>query len=93
MISPYDLVDIADFKIEPIGVERGFHIFKIETSTHKPFDACVFRQHLVDFLFDHMKDQWHLGNDDTFIQFGEDDLTLALSPNDAGKFRAYGWLA
>lgn len=90
--NPYDAVDISAVQIEPMGIERGLYVFKVETSTHKPFDACVFRDFLVNFLFEHMQDDWHLGNDDRYIQFSEDDLTLVLTERDALRFRAYGWL-
>lgn len=92
LVNPYETVDISEISILPMGESRGMHIFKIATSEHESFTACVLRQHLVDFLFDHMRDPWYLGNDDTYIQFSEDDLTLALSSKDAQRFVAYGWL-
>lgn len=91
-MSPYDLVDIADFKIEPSGTDQGYSLFLIRSSDHAAFESCVFRAHLVNFLFDHMKDEWYLGNDDRFMVVDPDDACLALSARDAARFAAYGWL-
>lgn len=90
--NPYDAVDIDAFGIARVGVIRGNEVFHVRLSNHRGFDAVVFRDHLVRFLFEHMQDQWHLGNDDRFIQFSLDDLCLALSPRDAERFNAYGWV-
>ena len=89
MFSPYDLVDIDAIAIDLVDVENGQHVFNISTSGHQGLTACVLRQTLVDFLFDHARDDWHLGNDDA--RFSENDLTLRLTARDAALFRAYGW--
>ncbi len=91
-MNPYENVDIDSFRITAQGMIRGYEVFRVFLARHKPFDSCVFRDHLVRFLFDHMRDHWHLGNDDSFIQFSPDDLCLALSPSDAKRFRDYGWM-
>ena len=90
--NPYDAVDISAIQITPAGENRGLRVFQVHTRNHKPFDACVFRQHLLDFLMDHMEDEWHFGNDDTYAEFHEDDIALALSHKDAARFERYGWL-
>ncbi len=89
--NPYDAVNIDAIPIEEIGVISEKLIFKVHTSLVKPFEACVLRQHLVDFLFDHMQDEWYLGNDGQYIRLSPDDIVLALSVRDAKKFVAYGW--
>lgn len=91
-MNPYEAVDIDAFPINRAGVIRGHEVFHIVLEGRKAFDACVFRDYLVRFLFDHMQDKWHLGNDDSFIQFSVNDLCLALSPRDAAVFTAYGWM-
>ena len=91
-MNPYDAVDIDSFHIRHVGMIRGYEIFHVVLKPHKAFPAVVFRDHLVRFLFEHMQDQWHLGNDDKFIQFSLDDMCLALTPRDAERFNSYGWL-
>ncbi len=90
--NPYEAVDLDAFRIRHVGLIRDREIFHIVLTGHKGFPAVVFRDQLVRFLFDHMQDEWHLGNDDRYIQFSLDDLCLALSPRDAERFNAYGWL-
>ncbi len=90
--NPYERVDIDAIPISQAGVVQGLHLFHIKTSAVKPFDACVFRQNLVDFLFDNTRDEWHLGNNDRYVQFSVDDLSLVLSERDAERFISYGWL-
>ena len=90
--NPYDRVNIDAIPIEEIGIVRDRRVFHIKTSAVEPFDACVLRRHLVDFLFDHMNDEWKLGNDGQYVKFEDDDLALALSDRDADKFICYGWL-
>jgi hypothetical protein len=90
--NPYDAVDIDAFRANSVGVIRGREIYHIVLTGHKGFPACVFRDHLVRALFNFTKDEWHLGNDDLFIQLPLDDLCLAVSPRDAATLKAYGWL-
>ncbi len=90
--NPYEAVNIDLFKIMPVGRVGDQNVFHICTSERPAFDAVVFRDHLVRFLFSHARDSWNLGNNGQPVDFGPDDLCLALSDRDADRFRSYGWL-
>lgn len=90
--SPYDRVSLHRFTATEMGQERGYIIFKITLSTSDAFSACVFRDHFCRFLLDDMEGDWHLGNDDKFIRFSKDDLTLAIQPIDLEKIKTRQWL-
>lgn len=79
MTNPYDQVDLNSFHLSEVGIIGDHAIFRLDTQNHKPFEVCVFRDHLVRFLMDELDtSDWHLGNDPRFIQFVGYEYTLAV---------------
>jgi hypothetical protein len=91
-MNPYDEVDLDAFRITRVGAMRGREVYRVILKGHKGFPTSVFRDHLVRTLFAYCRDDWHLGNDDRYIQFDVDDLCLAITARDADTLRSYGWL-
>ncbi len=90
--NPYQNVDLTQFSPIELGRIDGFVIFRFNLMDTKKFDGCVFRDYLFRFLFDECEGEFHLGNDDRFIQISPHDLILAVRPVDYAKVIRRDWL-
>lgn len=87
MTNPYDLVNLDAFEITEVGVIKNRAVFRVHTTNRKPFDVCVFRDHLVRDLMENLDgEDWFVGYDGTFIQFTGGDLTIAVGSPEARRY-------
>lgn len=66
MSNPYNKIDPLSFLFRKIATRGGKVLFHLDGSEHKPFDMCVFRRHLFDFLMETLSGDfrmWNVGND------------------------------
>lgn len=76
--NPYSKIDPRDFLIKRFGVLNGATVYLVDLAGHKPFDACVFRDHLARFILNEFDGASHLGNDDRYIRNLGNNLALAV---------------
>lgn len=89
MQNPYNQIDPQDFLLRTFAQTPKGTIYLVELANEKPFDACVFRDHLARFILDEFEGEAHLGNDDSLIRNLGNNLALLVEERaDVSRLKA-----